>query len=132
MPFVDQIPGYKEFTGFCGGWPSFHDLEILKLELNRGAPSYLIIHVFGGPKPTIGPRSDTRLASPPTDVVVTFVLEGIDDLDLADFSSQNVIFGLRLEKESDIFRITMDPCFGMAGTISATNVTIEFSPVTTT
>ncbi len=132
MPFVEQILGYKEFVSWCGGWPSFHDSEILKLELNRCARSYLSIHVFGGPKPTIGPRADTRLASPPTDVVVTFVLEEIDDLDLAGFSSKNVIFGRYLEKESDMVRISMDPCFGMAGTISAQNVAIEFSPITTT
>jgi len=53
-------------------------------------------------------------------------------LDLAGFSSKNVIFGRYLEKESDMVRISMDPCFGMAGTISAQNVAIEFSPITTT
>lgn len=129
MPFCDQIPGYKEFTSWCIGWPSFHDSEILKLELNRRGASQLIIHVLGGTKPTIGPRSDIRLASPPTDVVVTFILQEIEDVGLAGFSSQNVIFGLRLEKESDIFRIAMDPCSGMSGTISARKISIAFTPL---
>lgn len=56
----NQILGYEEFQNWCGGWPSFHDSEIAKLELNRHGQSKLTIYVLGGTKPIMGPRSDDR------------------------------------------------------------------------
>ncbi len=128
MDFGDEIPGYKQFTDWCTGWPSFHDSEIIGLELNRRAPSKLIIHVLGGPKPTFGPRADSRYSSPPTDVVVTFTLEEIEDLELDGFSCQNVIFALELERKEGLFQFTMAPCYGLAGEIFARKVSIQFRP----
>jgi hypothetical protein len=128
MSFGDDIAGYQEFVEWCSGWPSFHDSEIVTLELNRRAPSKLVIHVLGGPKPTFGPRSDSRYSSPPTDVVVTFVLEEIEDLNLEGFSHQNVIFALELEHDAGLFKFRMDPGYGLAGKIAARKVSIEFLP----
>jgi len=60
--------------------------------------------------------------------IVTFSLEGVTDLELADFSSQNVIFDLHLEKRDSVFRLTMSPCYGMAGFIDATQVSVDLVP----
>ena len=128
MDFGTEVPGYTEFVRWCMGWPSFHDSEIVRLELNRSSASKLVVHVLGGPKPTIGPRANPNYSSPPSDVVVTFLLEDIDDLELGGFSHQNVIFDLRLEPRDGLFHFHLDPCYGLAGTIAFRKVSIEFSP----
>ncbi len=61
-------------------------------------------------------------------VVVEFTLEGISELDLDGFSQQNVIFGLDIEKTAAGFRITLDPCYGLAGTIAAARVAVRIAP----
>jgi hypothetical protein len=128
MELRDSIPGFGELVEWCTGWPSFHDAEIVRVDLNRRAPSRLVVHVLGGPRPKFGPRANTKDSVPPDDVVVTFVLEEIEDLELNDFSHQNVLFGLRLEQEASGFQITLDPCYGLAGKITALKVSIEFTP----
>lgn len=117
MEFGTDIPGYAELVQSCGGWPSFHDAEIVRLDLNRSGASTLIVEVRGGPKPTFGPRANPIYGSPPADAVVSFGLEDIEDLELQGFSHQNVIFDLRIEKRDVLYRINLDPCFGLAGWI---------------
>ncbi len=60
--------------------------------------------------------------------MVTFILQDIEDLELFQFSHQNVIFDLSLEPYNDMFRITLAPCYGLAGTIDVRTVQIEFKP----
>lgn len=125
---VDQIDGFHAFVGWCGGWPWFHDAEIIRLELNRIGKSRLVIQVLGGTRPTFGPRANPKFVVPPQDVTVTFILEDIEDLELFQFSGQNVIFDLLLEPYEDMFRITLSPCYGLAGTIDVRTIQIEFTP----
>jgi hypothetical protein len=42
--------------------------------------------------------------------VVTFLFEGIEELELHDFSCQNVVSGLNIEREGKMFRMTLEPC----------------------
>jgi hypothetical protein len=60
--------------------------------------------------------------------VVTFLLEQISDLELADFSSQNVISGLEIEKQEAGYRLELFPCYGLAGYIVAKSIRVEFKP----
>lgn len=84
------------------------------------------MHVAGGGKPTFGPRSDPKYAIPREDILVTFAFEDIYDLELNGFSHQNVIFSLTLERAGDVVSLVMEPCYGLAGRISARTVRIEF------
>ena len=61
------------------------------------------------------------------DVVVEFILDGISELDLNGFSGQNVIFGLSIEKGECGFRITLDPCHGLTGTIDADKIVLRLT-----
>lgn len=117
-----------ELMAWCGGWPNFHDAEIVRLDLHRRGVSRLAIAVRGGEKPNFGPRSDRRYAVPAADVLIVFLLEDIEDLELADFSCQNVIFGLYITCDQGVVTLEMSPCFGLAGKIVARKVTVEFSP----
>lgn len=74
--------------------------------------------------------------------VVTFSLDGIMDLQLDGFSSQNVIGGLQLQRATERGRanhyshpqspedieIELEPCYGLDGVIRAKRVSISFRP----
>jgi hypothetical protein len=49
-------------------------------------------------------------------------------LELADFSRQNVIFGLGCEAKDKGVRVTLSPCFGVTGYIEAEQVSVSFEP----
>jgi hypothetical protein len=61
-------------------------------------------------------------------VVVEFILEDVAALSLEGFSKQNVIFGLAIDKIETGFRLTLDPCYGLSGTIEARSVSIHITP----
>lgn len=124
----EQIVGFARFIEWCGGWPWFHDAEVVRLELDRRGQSKLVFHVLGGPRPAFGPRADPKFSIPREDVTVTFILDGVEDLELSGFNHQNVISDLLLEQNDDRFRITLEPCFGLTGTIDVRTIQVEFQP----
>jgi Immunity protein 50 len=75
-----EITGAQELVSRLGRWPSFHDAEIIQVQLVRDAPSTLTVRLMG-----------------PDDAgaLVTFIFENILDLTLTgeDVNGQNVIAG---------------------------------------
>ncbi len=70
---------------------------------------------------------------PDKPATVEFLLNEITDLELADFSIQNVISSLTIErltnKEGEVvFRLQMYPCYGLAGYIDAKQVQVKLIP----
>ena len=61
-------------------------------------------------------------------VVVTFTFQEISDLQLEEFSVQNVISGLTLQWRGDGYELLMSPCFGVSGYIRAKQVQVSFTP----
>jgi hypothetical protein len=61
---------------------------------------------------------------------VTILFEGVSDLELADFSTQNVIGGLKIDPTPSGHRVTLWPCFGLAGYIEAAKVILHLEPAT--
>jgi hypothetical protein len=121
---LNVIVGAQELHDWFGYWPGFHDAEIVSLHLNRHGPSYLLIHTW-----EMTNKVDERgFYVMQKHVVVEFVLNDISELDLGGFSHQNVIFGLDLEKKDAGFTLTLDPCYGLAGTIDANKVSIRLKP----
>jgi len=89
-----HIPGGPELLAWFGRPPSFHDAEIVNLQLNRRAPSTVAIHTW-----TMTDRVDQRgYFILDRHAVVTFTLEDIVDLQLDGFSHQNVIGHLHLRR----------------------------------
>jgi hypothetical protein len=110
MDSFPDIPGTDKLLQWFAGDPSFHDGEVLELHLDRSGTSW--VRIMTTYKPAI----------------VTFSLEDITDLELADFSCQNVISGLALEKRDGVFRLTMGPCYGIAGFIEAKGISVDLAP----
>lgn len=88
---------------FDGAWPSFHDAEILRIEIDRN-----------------GPRVAADVLAPAwhgkgRDILVRFVFHKIDDLSLDGFNHQNVIWSLAVEQAAENrLRITFHHLFGAA------------------
>jgi hypothetical protein len=122
---LKSIPGAEELFAWFDGWPSFHDAEILSLTLNSSGTSTLTIHSW---------RMTSQVDERGYYVLekhgkVSFLLQGVFGLELDDFSPQNVISGLNLRQLGDGFQLDLGPCYGLAGSISARQLAIEFEPV---
>jgi hypothetical protein len=110
MNFFREIPGADKLFQWFDGAPSFHDAEVLELHFARSGKSWIRIMTVYKP------------------ATVTFSLEGIPDLELADFSCQNVISDLELDRRGGVFRLTMSPCYGIAGYVEAAGIAIDVIP----
>jgi hypothetical protein len=114
---LSELVGVETVKDWFGGWPSFHDAEIVGLALTRTGPSVLRVYPYTPHKPA----------------TVDFVLERVTDIELSDFSPQNVINDLSIEKALDqnnasVYRILLAPCYGLAGRIDATSVQVKLHP----
>ncbi len=95
----DQIPGGQALLDWFGYVPSFHDAEIVGLDLRRTGRACCAS--------TISSRHTSPSTSKAAPIVfekhavVTFALEDIMDLQLNGFSHQNVIGGLTLRRATD-------------------------------
>ncbi|RDJ24281.1 hypothetical protein DWF00_04155 [Bosea caraganae] len=137
MIYAD-IPGGPELLQWFGGAPTFHDAEIIQLHLNRNGVSTLRLHGWV----MTNEVDEKGFFVLQKHAVVTFAIEGIQDLKLDGFSHQNVIGGLTLDWAPDRGRsnyfpippsardieIELEPCFGMDGHIRAQRVSVTFEP----
>jgi hypothetical protein len=121
---LTTLDGARELHNWFGYWPSFHDGEILRLELNRSGPSTLAIHTWEAISEVDGNGYNVSTKH----LVVDFVLEGISDLELAGFSHQNVVGSLDIDKTDVGWRLTLSPIYGLAGTIEASRISIILHP----
>lgn len=132
------VQGGSDLLTWFGQVPSFHDAEILSLHLCRKGQSILRLHGW-----IMGKVGDDGYLVLDRHAVVTFMLEGVMDLQLDGFSHQNVIGGLTLRRAPDRvdrrpyltlpplpedIEIQIEPCFGMDGLIRARSVAITFEP----
>jgi hypothetical protein len=119
-----NISGAAEVVAWFGRWPSFHDAEIISLQLHCSDPSALVVYAWN----MTNKVDATRHYVLEKHALVTFTLRGVSDLDLADFSDQNVISSLDVEKRENGFRITLHPCYGLCGTVDAETVSVSVKP----
>jgi len=135
-----SVPGGSDLLAWFGQVPNFHDAEILSLYLCRRGQSVLRLHGW-----IMGEVGHDGYFVLDKHSVATIMLEGVMDLQLDGFSSQNVIGGLTLRRAPDRvdrrpyltltlaplpddIEIQMEPCFGMDGRIRARSVAITFEP----
>ena len=114
---VSELTGADAVTQWFGSWPSFHDAEVISIFLARKGQSVLRVYPYNPQKP----------------VTVDFILEDVTDVELNDFSCQNVINSLGVETAIDqsgdrVYRVILAPCYGVAGRIDAKSIRLELSP----
>jgi Immunity protein 50 len=123
---LGEIPGGADLLAWFGGdLPTFHDAEVLSLELDRKGPTCRMrVHTWE----MTGEVDEAGYFALDRHVVVSFELGGVTELNLEGFNHQNVIFGLFIERSGDRYRVELEPCFGLSGTIAAKTVRIALEP----
>lgn len=131
---LESLPGGRELLDWFGGYPSFHDAELLRLDLDRRGASLSV---------SLPGRRD---GSPRPDLIVKFAFKGLDtiDLSLEGFNHQNVIsdMALRFAKPTEPhptqigigvgagdIEFELEPCFGAFGKLRASVENITITPV---
>lgn len=122
--YPDAIPGAAQLHAWFGYWPSFHDAEIVSLVLNRDGLSSLRLHTWH----TTSQVDERGCYIKEKHVVVSFHMEEILELALNNFSQQNVIFGLEIVEDQQAYKLVLDPCYGLEGSIRARTISIELEP----
>jgi hypothetical protein len=135
----DAVSGGDDLLRWFGQAPSFHDAEILSLDLRRKGQSVLRLHGWIN----TGQVGQGGYFVLDRNAIVTFTLSEVMDLQLDGFSVQNVIGGLILRRAphrperrgylaldplpQDI-ELELEPCYGLSGLIRARSVSITFEP----
>lgn len=123
---ISGMPGADSLVSWFGSWPTFHDAEVLGVQLNRNGQSWIKVYTWNMTSRTYE-KDGKQYFILEKHAVVTFLLEGIEELELHDFSSQNVVSGLDIEREGEMFRMTLEPCYGLSGTIPASQVAVQMT-----
>jgi len=118
------VSGAQDLFNWFGYWPDFHDAEVLSLNLDRSALSTLRLHTWE----MTGELDEKRHYVLKKHVIVEIGLREVFDLDLKEFSHQNVISGLTIERIEDGYRLKLGYCFGLHGTIDALELTFRITP----
>lgn len=108
-----KIKNSYKIIDSLGEWPSFHDAEILKVELDREGPSLeIILYTFLMLK-EVDERGYYKLAKK---CIITFRFFSIEELKLIGFNQQNVISDLNYEQtdKGDI-KVELNSSYGLNG-----------------
>ncbi len=117
-----SVPGSASFIDWFGYWPMFHDAEVVSCELQRAAASRVVVHTFEMTK-EIDANGFYVLDK---HALVTFLLSGLQAVEVADFNDQNALWALALTKVEDQFVLTFDPSHGLSGKLAAKQLHIEW------
>jgi hypothetical protein len=124
--WLADVHGADVLFDWFGYWPDFHDAEVLRIDLNRDGTSSVRIHTWE----TTDQVDEQGYRRQRKHVIVSFLLDEVADLDLSGFSNQNVISGVKISKSKDGFCLSLGPCYGLAGCITAATVKIQIEPRT--
>ena len=126
------VAGHEQLTSIFGGWPSFHDSEVISIQLERAGKDvstspilYATVHVFAGRHKDQSSTSFEFI----NHTLVTFRFDLVINLELSGFNQQNVIFDLIIERSPDIstetaLDVTFQCCYGVALMFSCQSVEI--------
>ena len=133
MTVLEQITGADRLKSRFGGWPSFHDAEVVRLVLDRrganGPTAELVVHAWLVTD-KVDPRGYHVLEK---HTLVRFLFERITSIELSEFNHQSVLFGLGIAAEvvegEPAFRVTLDPSYGLGGSLVCGRVVVaDVSP----
>jgi hypothetical protein len=133
------IIGSERLTSIFGGWPSFHDSEIVEIHLDRGEinpktetfefPILTVKLVLWNLTSRVNANGYLETED---HTLAILQFSGVDNLRMSGFNHQNAIMGLQIERQSNEdrieFKVTFDPVFGMGcefscGSIEVLNAT---------
>jgi hypothetical protein len=133
-----EVPGGPELIAWYGEVPSFHDGEIVAIDLLAKGRGRLVVHHWNAHT-----KYDERhqAARSIHNCIVTFILDEIIDTEFDGFSNQNIIYEINLRRAPESsersrfhglkaspedIEIKILPTLGVGGTIRCRRVSIEF------
>ena len=133
MDVLPQSSGADGVVAYFGSWPSFHDAEITKLNLERALvvraddvtlAMEVLVRVFASSY-----SAETNYEYPLLkSASLAFLFSGAADIELAGFNHQNVVESISAisdEQTDGRIIVAIDPIFGVGGSFSCSAVTVE-------
>ncbi|MGI4756527.1 MAG: Imm50 family immunity protein [Janthinobacterium lividum] len=123
-----SVQGAQDIVGWFGYWPSFHDSEVVSIELHRSTTSHVRVHAFRG----VAKTDERGHYKQEKHATVSFAIKDISSLALSGFNNQNVLSALLLKKVDAGTQLILADCYGVAGEITAGNIAcslVSGSPV---
>lgn len=117
-----RIRNAHEVINLLGKWPSFHDAEILNVELDRKVPSLqLRVYTFLMNKEITKKGYYKRI----NQCIITFRFLSIDNVNLSDFNHQNVIFGFCFKEiRNGNINVVISSAYGLSGRFNCKDIEI--------
>tara|TARA_R110000868_G_C10933928_1_gene766568 strand:- start:43 stop:438 length:396 start_codon:yes stop_codon:yes gene_type:complete len=120
-----DLPGADALESWFGFFPTFHDAEVVNIDLNRDpSPSVIRIKAF-----SITDKIDNRgYFVLENFIFVDLVFTGIYYLSISDWNHQNVLSGISVVREDFGYALSFEATFGLDGKISARTIEIKLNP----
>lgn len=102
-------------TDVLGGWPDFHDAEVLSLTLDRSGPGLtLILHTWR----TLPETDERGYFKRVSGIAVTLAFHHVADIELSGFNEQNVLCGLSFERDAERILVSLTDTYGLGGSFT--------------
>lgn len=126
-PLKTTIRGAELLISIFGGWPSFHDAEVLRVEFDRNGPQVLAsIDVF-----QFGPEiNEEGFYVVRNRVIAELRFSGVESVTASGFNHQNVLFELVIQdaepQQGSIakFHVEFDDAYGLALTFRCESIEV--------
>lgn len=125
MAEVTIAPGWDSVVEWFGFVPTFHDSEIVALELRREPELSVLKLAYWRTNDDLTEAGTYRQDR---HAIVVFEIDGIEELRLDGWSKQNVIDGLTIERSMSGFKLVFPQIYGVDGEISARRLAVRVEP----
>jgi hypothetical protein len=112
-----EIANKEQVIQLFGEWPSFHDAEVISIELRRGESPGQFTDLFAAIQvrkymPANVGTAEFEMATT-HDGVITLRFSSISDLSLSEFNHQNVIDDISMSQEGSRVNVTFVSIYGV-------------------
>ena len=118
----NKTVGAEKITSWFGGWPTFHDAEVLNLSLDRnGSVLTASVFTFLVDRSTTDERGYYRRTH---NCIVTLSCRDIHDLSITDFNQQNVLRELIIREDDDV-EVIFAGIYGLSARLRCSVVVVD-------
>jgi hypothetical protein len=124
-----RVENSEALEAIFGGWPSFHDSEVIAIRLQRGGsnearPSVEIdVHLWETTSETDG-RGLYRLKH---HTITTLRFDDVDEVDVVGFNEQNVLFDLAIDQSETYaqrWHVSLTASYGVDASFDCASVAV--------
>ena len=120
-----DVPGWETVVDWFGYSPTFHDAEVVSIDLRRDPESSFVrVHAWRTNEDTTEEgyfRQDRH-------VIVTFSIKWITSLSLDDWNHQNVLSELWVDRTESGYVLHLPGSWGLDGEIGAVEISVSIEP----